>query len=137
MPFENKLVAVLNKDIEPGRVMNALAHVSVGLGSEVGMAPLLLDTYVDAKENIYPNISKIPFIILRAKSNDIRKTVLQARENNIKHGVFLDTMTEGTYIEQLERTKNTDEEDLIYYGCTLFGPWDILSQMTKKFSLWK
>ncbi|MFS9399785.1 DUF2000 family protein, partial [Legionella pneumophila] len=32
-PFKNKLVAVLNKHIEPGKVMNALAHMCIGLGA--------------------------------------------------------------------------------------------------------
>lgn len=36
MTFENKLVAILNKGVEPGVVLNALAHMSVGLGAEVG-----------------------------------------------------------------------------------------------------
>ncbi len=34
--FKNKLVAVLNKSIEPGKVMNALAHMCIGLGSAIG-----------------------------------------------------------------------------------------------------
>ena len=34
--FQNKLVAVLNKSIEPGRLMNALAHMCVGFGAELG-----------------------------------------------------------------------------------------------------
>ncbi|MBS0359490.1 MAG: DUF2000 domain-containing protein [Proteobacteria bacterium] len=137
MNFENKLVAVLNKDIEHGVVMNALAHMTIGLGAEVGKELLQLDHYVDANQNTYPNISKIPFIILRAKSNEIRKTVVAAREHSIQHGIFVNTMTVGTYVEQLERTKLSPEESLIYYGCVLFGAWDKVSEITRKFSLWK
>lgn len=137
MNFTHKLVAVLNKDIDPGVAMNALAHMSVGLGADIGKDLLRLDTYQDAEGNPYPNISQIPFIILRAKSNEIRKTVLAARENNIEHTVFLNTMTGGTYLEQLQRTQNANEASLIYYGCVLFGEWDAVSEITRKFSLWK
>jgi hypothetical protein len=137
MTFENKLVAVLNKDVDPGVVLNALAHMSIGLGAQVGKPSLQLDDYQDANGNNYPNISQIPFIILRAKSNEIRKTVIAAKESNILHGVFLNTMTGGTYQEQLERTSASQEEALIYYGCVLFGDWATVSQMTRKFSLWK
>ena len=137
MTFENKLVAILNKDVEHGVVMNALAHMSVGLGGDIGKDLLRLDTYLDANGNAFPNISQIPFIILRAKSNEIRKTVVSAREHKIEHTVFLNTMTGGTYIEQLERTKTTSEEGLIYYGCVLFGPWEKVTEITRKFSLWK
>lgn len=51
--------------------------------------------------------------------------------------VFTHTMTIGSYEEQLERTKQVKEADLIYYGIVLFGDWDKVSVLTKKFSLWK
>ena len=139
--FENKLVAMLNKDIEPGVAMNALAHMSIGLGADIshaiGHKALILDDYKDSDANIYPSISGIPFIILRAKSGEIKKTVKLAREENIKHSAFVNTMTVGTYLEQLERTKNTKEDELVFYGCVLFGDWNKVSEMTKRYSLWK
>jgi len=46
-------------------------------------------------------------------------------------------MTGGTYQEQLENTLKTPEEQLVYYGGVLFGPWDRVSQITKRFSLYK
>lgn len=137
MNFENKLVAILNKDIEPGVALNALAHMSVGLGAEVGKSSLRLDDYKDAKGNVYPNISQIPFIILRGKSGEIRKTVEAAKELKVLHGIFLNTMTGGTYLEQLTRTAESEGEALTYYGCVLFGEWSTVSEMTRKFSLWR
>lgn len=137
MSFSHKLIAVLNKDIESGIILNALGHIAIGLGSTIDKKELRLDDYVDKEGNIYPNISQMPFIILRAKSNEIRKTVKAAREKNILQGIFLNTMTGGTYIEQLENTKKTPEEELIYYGCVLFGPVEEVSLLTKRFSLWK
>ena len=53
------------------------------------------------------------------------------------YSVFLNTMTGGTYIEQLENTQKSREEDLSYYGCVLLGPWEDVSLLTKRFSLWK
>ena len=137
MNFENKLVAILNKDVEPGVVLNALAHMTIGLGAEVGKSTLRLDDYKDATGNIYPNISQIPFIILRGKSGEIRKTIEKAKEQKILHGVFLNTMTGGTYQEQLVRTAKSPADGLTYYGCVLFGDWATVSEMTRKFSLWK
>lgn len=60
----NKLVAVLNKSIDTGKVMNALAHMCVGLGSAIGKEALRLTNYKDADGNSHPFISEIPFIIL-------------------------------------------------------------------------
>ncbi len=137
MSFENKLVALVNKDIEIGVAMNAIAHISIGLGAQIGNELLRLNDYKDKDGNIYPNISQMPFMILRGKSSEIRKAVNNAKETNMKFGVFTDTMTGGTYKEQLDNTLNTKEEDLVYYGAVLFGPWDEVSLITKRFSLYK
>lgn len=98
--FTNKLVAIVNKDIETGIAMNALAHASIAMGAKIGVEALRLENYEDAGHNIWP-ISAMPYIILRGKSGEIRKTVLEARSQNILDITFLDTMTGGSYVEQM------------------------------------
>jgi hypothetical protein len=137
MKFENKLVAVMNEKIEPGVIMNALAHMCIGFGSEIGKEPLRLTNFIDADGGNHPNISEMPFMILKANSNKIRALRATALQLGIKFIDFTDTMTVGTYIEQLERTKQAKEADLIYFGIVLFGDWDKVSELTRKFSLWK
>ncbi|MCL9685683.1 DUF2000 domain-containing protein [Legionella maioricensis] len=135
--FQNKLVAVLNKSIEPGKVMNALAHMCIGLGSAIGRADLRLTDYHDADGGSHPFISEIPFIILSENSNKIRKLRQAALAEHILLNDFTDTMTVGTYQEQIERTGQTKEENLIYYGIVLFGDWAKVTELTKKCSLWR
>ncbi len=135
--FTNKLVAVMNEKIEPGVIMNALAHMCIGFGSDIGKEPLRLTNYIDADEGTHPNISEMPFMILKANSNKIRALRLAAQQAGIQCVDFTDTMTVGTYTEQIERTKQTKEGDLVYYGIVLFGDWAKVSELTRKFSLWK
>ncbi|KTD72785.1 DUF2000 domain-containing protein [Legionella tucsonensis] len=135
--FKNKLVAVLNKSIEPGKVMNALAHMCIGLGSAIGQERLRLTDYRDADGNSHPFISEIPFIILADNSNKIRKLRTEAKANDILCNDFTDTMTVGTYQEQIERTAQVNDRALIYYGIVLFGDWDVVTELTRKCSLWR
>lgn len=136
--FENKLVAVMNAKIEPGRVMNALAHICTGFGATIGQNQLRLTDYVDADDNNHASVSEMPFIILKAKnSNKISLLRRQAEEIGIQYADFTDTMTIGTYKEQIEKTQNTKEEDLTYFGIVLFGSNEKITELTKKFSLWK
>lgn len=79
----------------------------------------------------------MPFIILRGKSNEIRKAVHNARLQQILLSAFTNTMTGGEYKEQLENTSQTIEEQLVYYGAVFFGSSDKVAQITKKFSLYK
>lgn len=137
LAFKNKLVAVLNKSVDPGKVMNALAHMCIGLGAVIGREELCLSNYQDADGGSHPYISAMPFIILSEKSNKIRKLRQEAIANHILFTDFTDTMTVGTYQEQLERTSKTHEEELNYFGIVLFGDWDTVSELTKKCSLWR
>lgn len=137
-PYTKKLVAVLNEKAEPGKVMNALAHMAVGLGGSVSdREDLRLQTYADADHGKHPHISDIPFIILKGTSGQIRNLRKAAIESGVHHTDFTTTMTGGTYVEQHERTARTKEEDLEYLGICLFGNWETVSLLTKKFSLWK
>ncbi len=136
-PFKNKLVAVLNKSVEPGKAMNALAHMCIGLGSVIGKEALRLTDYQDADGGSHPYISELPFIILTENSNKIRKLRNEAIANHITFNDFTDTMTIGTYKEQITRTLAVKDEDLIYYGIVLCGDWDKVSELTRKCSLWR
>lgn len=137
MKFQNKLVAVMNEKIEPGVIMNALAHMCIGFGSEIGKEPLRLTNYIDGDGLSHPSISEMPFMILKANSNKIRGLRQMAKEAGIQAVDFTNTMTIGTFLEQIEKTKETKEADLIYYGIVLFGDWEKVSELTRKFSLWK
>lgn len=135
--FKNRLVAVLNKKIEPGRLMNALAHMCIGLGSAIKKDELLLTNYQDASGQSHPYISEIPFMILSENSNKIRKLRYEALNYGILINDFTETMTKGTFQEQLEQTRQVKEEELTYFGIAMFGDWDKVTELTKKFSLWK
>lgn len=134
--FSNKLVAVMNEKIEPGVIMNALAHMCLAFGTEIGKGPIHIINYIDADEGNHAS-SKMPFIILKSNSNKIRALRQAALELGIQSNDFINTMTGGTYNDQLERSKQTKDADLIYYGIVLFGKWEQVSELTRKFSLWK
>ena len=136
MSFENKLVAIVNKDADVGVAMNAVAHASLAIGAFLGKDEMFLQDNIDASGNVWP-MSGMPYIILRGKSGEIRKAVLAAKSENVKQIAFIETMTGGTWQEQVERTSKVSEDDHIYYAAILYGPWDAVSQITKRFSLYK
>lgn len=135
--FEKKLVAVMNKSLEPGIAMNALAHMCLGFGAHLGPPHLHLVDYVTKEGVHYPNISKMPFVILEGNSNKIKGLIASAQAHGIDWSAFTDTMTLGSWEEQLERTAQKSTEELTFYGVVLFGPWDLVSELTRKFSLLK
>lgn len=136
-PFENKLVAVMNEKLDAGVAMNALAHMGIGIGGMLGKEDLYLNNYNDADGGVHPSISDMPFIILKANSNKIRTLRQSALEKKCAFVDFTSTMTIGTYVQQHEATAKTKEADLVYYGIILYGAYEVVGEMTRKFSLWK
>lgn len=135
----NKFVAVLNKKIPVGSLMNALGHMAAGLvGSYQDVAAMRFDSYVDRDGNDHKSISDHPFIILSAdNSNQIRTLRLSCISAEVHFVDFTSTMTVGTYEEQKARTRETPEAELEYYGICMFGNREVLGSLTKKFSLWR
>ena len=134
----NKFVAVLNKKIEPGKVMNALAHMTAGLvGTFSNVEEMDIINYEDKNDGAHM-ASKNPFIILSAKNSNKLRTFRNALiEKNIHFASFTNAMTVGTWEEQVESSKNTPEEELEYYGVCAFGKQEDLDALTSKFSLWR
>lgn len=134
-----KFVLILNKKIEIGKVINAAAHMTAGLlakASAEDKTNMQFLDFIDKDGGLHPSVSANSLIVLRAKSGEIRKVRKEAMQRGILSVDFTETMTGDTYVEQLKRTKQTPEVELIYYGICLFGKKSALDEFTRKYSLW-
>lgn len=135
----HKFVAVVNKDLEIGKALNAIAHSCAGLVSiasdDIKDKMSFID-FIDKDGSIHKSISGLSLIVLRGKNNEIKKLRKSFIENNILFTDFTETMTGDTYKEQLDKTLETSDEDMKYFCITAFGEKEIIDPLTKKFSLW-
>lgn len=135
-----RFIAVLNKKVEVGKLMNALGHMTAGLAGGASMAgkadEMCFLQYQDADGGIHPTISHFPFIVLKAdNSNKIRTVRGECIARGIPFADFTSTMTVGTSQDQQDKTRATKEEALEYYGIVMFGDTQTLREFTGKFSL--
>lgn len=136
----HKFVAIVNKNLEPGVALNALAHSAAGLVASV--PPELKEqmsfiSFQDKDGNDHKSISALSLIVLRGTSNEIRKARNKYVEEGIHFVDFLETMTGDTYKEQLDKTLATAYDELNFYGIIAFGEKVKLDPITKRLSLWK
>ena len=135
-----KFVVVVNKNLEIGKAMNAIAHSYAGL---VGVAPKELKEkmsfidFIDKDGSIHKSISGLSLIVLRGKNGEIKNLRNEFIENDILFTDFVETMTGDTYKEQLDKTLETSSEDMNYFCIAAFGKKESLDPLTKKFSLWR
>ncbi len=135
----HKFVAVINKELEVGRALNAIAHSLAGLVSmadEETKEKMSFIDFPDKDDFVHKNISGLSLIVLRGKNNEIKKLRQKFIENNILFTDFTETMTGDTYKEQLVKTKETSEEEMNYFCLAGFGEKEIMDPLIKKFSLW-
>ncbi len=102
-----KFIAILNRETEFGKSMNALAHMSLGLG---------------------PWLQGIPDIsIFFGNSNQVREfrelaaTLNKEQESQTIFSDFINTMSGGNTDEQLAITANTSTAELTYYASCFTG----------------
>ncbi len=138
-PTTYRFVAVLNKKIPVGSVMNAVAHMAAGLSAfNPDKEAMRFDNYTDKDGGVHPSISDNPFIVLSSdNSNQIRTLRNNLQEVGVIFNDFTSTMTVGTFADQKKRTSETPEAELEYYGICFFAPDAQARELTKKFSLWK
>jgi len=138
-----KIVTVLNKNLEPGIALNTAAHMALGLTARAAKEkPDLFQAmhflnYADKDGGDHMYISALSLIVLRANAHELRRLRGAFRDAGILHVDFTNQMTQGTYVEQLERSRNTPEVELEYYGLCACGTRSELDSLTRKFSLWR
>jgi len=133
-----KFVSVLNKKGEMPRLLNAIAHTTVGVaGSVKDQDSLALTGYRHKGGDVFSVVSDNPFIILRASGNELRKLVGALIEAGVTYSAFTDSMVFGGAKQQKLQTAAIEFQDLNFLVVTCFGPDEIIGALTKKFSIWK
>ena len=135
----HKFVAIVNKDIEVGKALNAIAHSCAGLVASANDELKEKMSFIDFEDMDgfnHKSISGLSLIVLRGKNGELKKARAGFIENNIHFTDFTETMTGDTYKEQIDKTKETNDENMKYYCVVAFGEKEVLDPITKKFSLW-
>ena len=138
-PSDYKVVAVINKKLDTGPAMNTIAHLGLGLSSLVGDTGRKILQFLDFEDHsggVHPSISARSLVVLEGSEKHIREFRKTVIDKGIIFVDFTETMTGGDYLEQLDKTKRTTDEGIVYFGLMVLGLAEELKPMTRKFSLW-
>lgn len=134
----HKFVVVVNRTHAPGTLLNACAHLCLGLGATLGDHAACLP-YPAPALGITGMISAHPVIILEAKSST-QLVHLLARLGDtpgLSCNLFATSMLGSSAADQIARTQALTPEGADLVALSLFGERAAVEAVTKKFSLYK
>ena len=136
--FSKRIVAIVNKTLEPWQVANTAAHMSAYHAHKMAKDEFDSGTYFVTKDSHQlPRNSQYPILIKRADMKDLRKLYKKAKDANIKLHVFIREMIEtNNDAEIVESLKTQSIEEVDIYGIALYGDNDAVNALTKHFQLW-
>ncbi|MBC9726532.1 DUF2000 domain-containing protein [Streptomyces sp. TRM68367] len=138
---EYKFVVALKAKLDRGVAANAASHLCLGLVAKAAAErPELVQRmsflqFPDASGNDHSPVSGLSLIALEGRPAWLRKLRGEALDSGLLCTDFTAQMTGGSYLDQLDRMKQTPESDLDYYGVAVFGTRADVDPLTKKFSL--
>lgn len=136
-----KIVTVLSSELDAGTALNVVGHLGACLGAFADDRDRLMGrpTLVDASGVAHRGVAQHPFIVLKAKPVQVRKTVELARD---EPELFLadyprEMLTTADDDELHAALLTAEEADLEYLGALLYGPADAVDPLCRRFSLWR
>lgn len=137
--FSKKIVAVVNKELEPWRVANAVAHMSAIIGNETGKQQLTSGDYFISNDDIsIPRNSQYPIIIKRANDKELHALFEELKQTGLLHHVFIKEMQDTTNDEEIVQILQKQSiAETLFYGVAFLAEVEIADRFTKKFQLWQ
>ena len=137
--FTKRIVSVVNKDLEPWRVTNAVAHMNAIIGNEIDKDQLVSGDYFVTEDGVMlPRNPQYAIIIMRADDRELHRLYVKLKERNLKHHVFIKEMQDTTNDQEIiDALKHQPVDQTPFYGVTFFAPNDIADELTKNLKLWK
>lgn len=134
---EYKWVAVLNRTTPLPQLLNAMAHLALGMPRQCHEVTAgQFHDYQSPDQQLMATISHWPVIVLQAKNtNQLRTLRSAALAVGLTCQAFTDTMLGPSAEAQIQKTKTTPENDVQYVAVFLFGRQEDMQRLTKKFSL--
>ena len=137
--FSKKIVAVVDKSLEPWRVVNAVAHMTTIIGNETQKERLTSgDYFVGQDGTAIPRNSQYPIIIMRADEKDLHKLFEKVKAKNLPHHVFIKEMQDTSNdTEIVETLKAKPIAETTFYGVTFLAPNELADKLLKGMQLFQ
>ncbi len=136
--FSNKIVIVVNEELQSWQKANAISHVAAYIGNQLGENFKTADFFVTQDGVLHPRNSQYAIIILSAKPGQMSNLMANVRNSGVLYHGFIKEMIDTTNDAEITKIlSNKKDSDIEYYAVGVFGNKETLDSLTKKYSLYK
>jgi len=120
-------------------LLSAIGHVTAGLAHECALRgdDLSFVTYLSSDGVELPSISDYNFMALKGRPAHLKKLRDDLLAEELPAICYTNTMLEGGSEAQQRATSEAAFDDLEILALASFGDHQLLSTLTKRFSLWR
>lgn len=135
--FTKKIIVVVNKDLEPWRVANAVAHMTAIIGNEVEKNILTSgDHFIGKDGRALPRNSQFPIIVKRASEKELHKLYEKVVSDSLLFHVFIKEMQDTTNDQEItDLLKQKAIKDTIFYGVSFIAQNEKADLLSKDYQL--
>ncbi|HET7827402.1 MAG TPA: DUF2000 family protein [Candidatus Saccharimonadales bacterium] len=101
--FSQKIVIVVNKELEQWQVLNTVAHICAYLGNKLAEKFGTGDNFITKDGQNHPRNSQYAIIILRAKPGQLSNLMAKVRDSGLLYHGFIREMIETTDDREIEK----------------------------------
>jgi lysyl-tRNA synthetase, class II len=136
--FSNRVVIVVNNDIEGWQKANAISHISAYLGHKLDERFATGENFITKDGKTHPRNSQYAIIIMTANPGQMHNLMERVRSEGLLYHGFIREMIETTDDQKIvEILSDKTDEEIEYLGIGFYGSNEKLKELTKKFSLFK
>jgi len=137
--FTRKIVTVVNKELEPWQVANAVAHMDAIVGNELPKEQLVSGDYFVSNDQVsIPRNSQYAIIIMRADEKELHKLHEKVLAKNLVHHVFIKEMQDTSNDEEIQDSlSNKPMSEITFFGVSFLASNEEADQLTRGLQLWR
>jgi len=137
--FSKRIITVVNKELEPWQVANAVAHMEAIIGNKLPKDKLVSGDFFVGSDNIaIPRNSQYPIIIMQADQKELHKLFGKVLADKLIHHVFIKDMIDTSNDEEIAASMaNRTIDETIFYGVSFIANNDKADSLVKGLQLWK
>lgn len=136
--FSKKMTIVLREDLASWQLTNTIGHIAAYLGNKMS-EPFETGKYFISKDGInFPRNSQFAVVALRATKDELKNLAARLRDTKLSWIVYVQEMIDMIDDGELAKALSivpADEMDIL--GIGIFGPKDVLKELTGSLRLWK